>query len=117
MNKRNTSADKPGFFFADCNGEKIKINFEDILYIEGAGNYITIATKEFNKTLYKSMNAILELLPGNKFIRAHKSFIVAIDKVQSIRGNELIVRAKNGLKDIPIGITFKEKVLKQLGIG
>jgi hypothetical protein len=40
-----------------------------------------------------------------------------IEKVQSMRGNELIVRAKNGVKEIPVGITFKENVLKQLGIG
>jgi len=62
------------------------------------------------------MNAILELLPGNQFIRVHKSFIIAIDKVQSIRGNELIIKAKNGVKEIPVGLTFKESVFKRLGI-
>lgn len=116
LDKRSTLKTKQEFFFADNNGVKVKINFEDIIYIEGAGNYITIATNECNKTIYKSMSTMQELLPGNKFMRVHKSFVVAIDQVQSIKGNELVVRVKNGLKDIPVGVTFKENVLKQLGI-
>jgi two-component system, LytTR family, response regulator len=117
LNMRNLPLDKPGFFFADTNGEKVKINFEDIIYIEGAGNYITIATTENNKTIYKSMNAMQQLLPSTQLIRVHKSFFVAIDRVQSVRGNELTIKVKNGVKDIPVGITFKENVFKQLGIG
>ena len=62
------------------------------------------------------MNAMQELLPGHKFIRVHKSFYVAIDKVQSVKGNEIIVKLKDTEKNIPLGITYKENVLKQLGI-
>jgi DNA-binding LytR/AlgR family response regulator len=116
LDKRNTRADKPGFFFAEEDGQKVKINFDDIVYVEGAGNYIVIVTCENKKVIYKSMNAIQELLPCDKFMRVHKSYIVAIDKVQAIRGNEISVNIKDGDKNIPIGITFKENVLKQLGI-
>ena len=79
-------------------------------------NVITIATNKSNITIYKSMNAMQELLPGHKFIRVHKSFYIAIDKVQSVKGNEIIVKLKGGDKNIPIGITFKENVLNQLVI-
>jgi DNA-binding LytR/AlgR family response regulator len=116
LDKRNTQVEKTTFFFADEDGHKVKINFNDIVYVEGAGNYITVVTNECSRTIYKSMNAIQELLPGHKFIRVHKSFYIAIDKVQSVKGNEIIVKLKGGDKNIPIGITFKENVLKQLGI-
>jgi DNA-binding LytR/AlgR family response regulator len=109
-------ADKQNFFFVEDDGKKIKINFDDILYIEGAGNYIIIATTHANKIIYKSMNAVQVLLPCDKFIRAHKSFIVAINKILAIRGTQIMMDSKNSEKIIPIGITYKDNVLKQLGI-
>lgn len=65
---------------------------------------------------YKSMNAIQEILPALKFMRVHKSYIVAIDKIQTLRGNEICLHVKEDGKYIPIGITFKDRVLKQLRI-
>jgi two-component system, LytTR family, response regulator len=115
LNKRQIY-EKLNFFFVEENGRKSKINFENIVYIEGAGNYIIIASSEAKKIVYKSMNAIQEILPGSKFIRVHKSYIVSVDKVKAIRGNQLIINIKENDKHIPIGITYKENVLKQLGV-
>jgi DNA-binding LytR/AlgR family response regulator len=117
LDKRNTPAEQPGFFFADNEGGKVRINFDDIVYIEGAGNYIIIVSHENKKTIYKTMNAILEILPYDKFIRVHKSYLVAINQVHAVRGNEIIIKFKDSDKTIPIGIKFKENVLRQLGIG
>jgi two-component system, LytTR family, response regulator len=116
LDKRNTPAERPNFFFVEDNGKKVKINFDDIIYIEGAGNYIIIVTGEIKIVIYRTMNALQELLPDNKFMRVHKSYILAINKVQAIRGNELMISVKNTEMNIPIGVTYKENVMKQLGL-
>jgi len=105
-----------GFTFAEVDGKKIKINFDDIIYIEGARNYIIVATVKQKLITYKSMGSMQEILPLARFMRVHKSYIVAIDKIQALRGNEICLQVKEDGKYIPIGITFKEKVLKQLRI-
>jgi len=117
LDKRTTSFERPNFFFAEDDGKKNRINFDDIVYVEGAGNYIIIVTAEAKTIIYKSMNALHELLPSDKFMRIHKSYILAINKVQAVRGNEIIIHSKDGNKHLPIGITFKENVMKRLGIG
>lgn len=116
FDKLNYSVDKPSYFFVENQGKKVKINFDDIVYIEGSGNYIIIVNNDNKMVVYKSMSSIQELLPCDKFIRIHKSFILAINKVQAIRGNEIIIKLKDAEKSIPIGTTYKDNILKQLGI-
>jgi DNA-binding LytR/AlgR family response regulator len=117
LDKRTNIMERPNFFFAEDDGKKTRINFDDIVYVEGAGNYIVIVTNEVKTIIYKSMNSLQELLPADKFMRIHKSYILAIDKIQAIKGNEIIIPLKEGTKNIPIGITFKEDVMRRLGIG
>jgi DNA-binding LytR/AlgR family response regulator len=107
---------KADFIFADVDGKKMKINFNDIIYIEGARNYIIVAGVKQKIITYRSMNSMQEILPSEQFMRVHKSYIVAINKIQALRGNEICVLVKEEGKYIPIGITYKEKVLKQLKI-
>jgi len=116
LDKRNSPTDKTNFFFAEDDGKKVRINFDDIIYVEGGGNYIVIVCHENIKAIYKTMNAILEILPCDKFIRVHKSYLVAINQVHAVRGNEIIIKLKDADKTIPIGTKFKENVLRQLGI-
>lgn len=104
------------FFFADAEGKKIKIKFSEIIYVEGAGNYVYIITEEKKIVWYKTMNGIQELLPKNKFIRIHKSYIISINNIKSVRGNEVFLMLKGNSKNFPIGITYKEHLLKSLGI-
>ncbi len=116
LNKIKDSSSTHNFFFADVNGKKVKITFDDIIYIEAARNYIIIATDESRHIIYRSMNSVLEVLPHDKFIRVHKSYILAIDRIISIRGSEFLIERKNKKIDIPLGITFKKRVLKRLNI-
>ena len=116
LNKRKASESAHNFFFADVNGKKLKINFEAIIFIEAARNYIIISTDENRHIIYRSMNSVLEVLPHERFIRVHKSYILAIDRIKSIRGSEIVIERKTKQIDIPIGITFKKNVLKRLCI-
>jgi two-component system LytT family response regulator len=105
------------YFFADSNGMKQKINFKDISFIESAGNYVLIqGDNDLKILIYKSLNAMQEIVPAKKFIRVHKSYIVSINHIQAIRGNELIVKKNDTVVNVLIGKTFKGLTLKKLNI-
>ena len=104
------------FFFADVDGKKVKIGFEEIIYVEGARNYVFIVTPSKKMITYKSMTALMGILPEEKFVRLHKSFIASVEKITAVRGNEVGVTLNGEEKYIPIGATYKSDVFKKLGI-
>ena len=90
----------------------VKISLADILFVEGMKDYLRInSTKGKTHTLlnFKEMN---KLLNTNNFIRVHKSYIVAINKIESIEKNKIIINDKL----IPIGNTYKKDFLKRIKI-
>lgn len=115
-NNNSTTEAAKDFFFADFDGKKVKINMKDIVYIESSGNYITIFGNNLKLLLYKSMSSIQEILDPDIFIRCHKSFVVSINFLEAVRGNELALKFGNITKYIAIGATFKDAVLKKLRI-
>jgi two-component system, LytTR family, response regulator len=82
-----------------------RIELKTILYIEGMKDYLKIVTSEKAILTLQSFKGILEILPSNEFVRAHKSFIVAINKIESIERN----RIKIGKTLIPISDTYREE--------
>ncbi|PWK18088.1 LytTR family two component transcriptional regulator [Arcicella aurantiaca] len=87
-------------------GRMIKIEFADILYIEGLGDYIKIITKERSIVTLSTLTKIIETLPATNFIRVHKSFIINSDKIDSIdSANSLVIM--NDKKEITLGRAFK----------
>ena len=77
----------------------MKLNFKDIKYIEGLGDYIKIHTKTKTIVSKITVKRMEELLPANLFPRVHKSFIVALDMIDSIEGNQITIEDQK----IPIG--------------
>lgn len=110
----NTSSEnnKNDFIFVKSEYENIKVNIQDIKYIEGLKDYIKIHLKS-EKTLLtlSSFKAILEKLPSN-FIRTHRSYIINIDCIRAMQKTNVFI---NDIR-IPIGETFKKVVLKRLGV-
>ena len=86
-------------------GHEVRVKFDDILYVEGMNNYVGINTKKGEKILtLMNMKHFEEILPKDEFLRVHKSYIIAIDAITSIEGNEVVL----GKLTVPIGITYKE---------
>lgn len=104
------------FFFADTNGRKIKIKFKDLIYVESSGNYVILHGYNFKTMIYKSMNKMQEILDPGQFIRIHKSYIVSIEHIDSIKGNECILNVPEMKTNFPIGTTFRASTLKKLQI-
>lgn len=110
----NTSSEnnKNDFIFVKSEYENIKVNIQDIKYIEGLKDYIKIHLKQEKILLtLSSFKAILEKLPSN-FIRTHRSYIINIDCIRAIQKTNIVI---NDIR-IPIGETFKKVVFKRLGV-
>ncbi|SEB45824.1 DNA-binding response regulator, LytR/AlgR family [Tenacibaculum sp. MAR_2009_124] len=101
------------FIFVKSEYENIKVNLNDIEYIKGLKDYIKIHLKDQTKPLLtlSSFKAILEKLPSN-FIRTHRSYIININCIRALQKTNVVI---NDVR-IPIGETYKEVVLKRLGV-
>ncbi len=94
---------KQQFLFIKVDGNYIKIEEEDILYIQAALEYVEIITVEKKYLAYSSMTAIMDKLPtSTDFLRVHRSYIVRLDKIEALEGTKL--RIKDNL--IPVGKTY-----------
>lgn len=103
------------FIFVKSEYENIKINADSIKYIQGLKDYIKIYTNESKKAILtlSSFKSILEKLPSNQFIRVHRSYIVNISAIRALQKTKIVL--DNEIR-IPIGETFKDDVLKVLGV-
>lgn len=99
-----------GYFFVKTESRLQKIYFDDILYVEGQGDYLRIITRNEKIMTLQSFKKMEEALPKNNFIRIHKSYMVAIDKIESIERS----RIKMGEKLIPISDTYKSQFNEEL---
>lgn len=98
------------YIFVKSGYETVKINIKNILYIEALKDYIQIFTEEKKVLTLMSMVQILKALPLGEFLRAHRSFIIAIDKITKIATKKIHV----GKKEIPIGDIYREEFQKLL---
>ncbi len=88
-----------------------KINYDDLLYIEGQHEYVSFYTKGKRITALYALKTLEEKLPADRFVRVHKSYIVSIDQIQEIEQLSLSVANTK----IPIGGNYREALLKKLG--
>ena len=89
----------------------VKINLNDIFYVESLKDYIKVITKLGDYVVHKSLSAITEELPQANFIRIHRSFTISINKITAIEGNIIEIADKK----IPIGRNYikqtKDRIL------
>lgn len=100
----------PDYFFIKSDSKLVRIHYNDILFVEALQNYVAVHTADKKYITYLTFKSIEDHLPANRFIRTHKSFIVAAAKVESIEGNDIRI----GSHHIPISRTERETVLQQL---
>ncbi|RYE18386.1 MAG: response regulator transcription factor [Sphingobacteriaceae bacterium] len=84
----------------------VKINFSDIYYLEGAGDYVVIHTITEQIITLQSMKSLEESLPGNLFVRVHKSYIIALNKINFIERGRISINRQM----IPISDTYKNRI-------
>lgn len=98
------------FIFVKTEHKIQKIYLDDILYIEGLKDYISIFTRTERIITLQNMKKMEESLPVKSFVRVHKSYIIALGKIESIERSRIQI----GEKIIPIGDTYREYFFKQI---
>ena len=103
---------KQDYFFIKVDYKERKINFSDILYIEGLKDYIKIHLASTPKPIitHNSLKNIMLTVQDNGFARVHKSFIVSIHHIKSITKNRIVINDQW----IPIGDNYKEDFLNMI---
>ena len=100
---------KPAYLFVKTGYDQVKVDFGDIDYLEATGNYVNFVLGGRHVLSRMTITECEELLPADRFLRIHRSFITAIGKVQKIERHQLTV---NG-NILPIGASYMQ-VTKQL---
>jgi DNA-binding LytR/AlgR family response regulator len=98
------------YMFVKSDQKLVRILFSDIDYIEGMKDYVKIYTKEKMIVTLHTMKFFESNLPSNSFIRIHKSYIVNLNSIRSISGNELEIHQTR----LPIGSSYKEGLMRTI---
>lgn len=99
---------QPEYLMVRVEYSTVRIDIDDILFVEGLKDYVKIATPHKNYVTKSSMKNVEEKLPADRFKRVHKSFIVNLDKVQAFENNHLVI----GEHKIPLGSHNREEFLR-----
>lgn len=100
----------PDFIFVKIDRKMFKIDFSKILWLESLSDYLKIQTFDGSKVTRETISSIEMKLPSSKFLRIHRSFIIAIDQIESYSNEEVVIQNKS----FPISRTYKEQVIKTL---
>lgn len=100
----------PTYFFIKADNKLVKLDYDDVLFVEALQNYVTIQTRERKYITYLTFKSVEEYLPADKFIKTHKSYIVSASKIDTIEGNDIRI----GNHHLPISRNLKEEVMEKL---
>jgi two-component system LytT family response regulator len=86
--------------------EQIKVLYDDILYLEAAGNYMTFVLSDQNLLSRSTVNEAANFLPTDKFVRVHRSYIVAISKIDKVERHQVTINKAK----IPVGESYSQNL-------
>lgn len=87
-----------------------RVNTDEILYCEAVDDYVKVITTEEQYMVHNTLKKLLEELPAGFFLRVHKSYIIARDRIRFFEGNYV----KVGDKDVPIGASYRDEIFARL---
>ena len=102
--------------FIKKNSTLVRLRYDDILWVEALENYVIFNTFEDKYTIHFTMKAIEQKLPAKKFTRVHRSYIVNTGSIEVIEDNSVLIRVQDGTKNIPIGKSYKEKLMGDINL-
>lgn len=108
----STRKHTPEFMMVKSNKKLYKVSLSEIKFIQSLGDFVKIHTEDKVYISSDTLKHIATQLPDSLFVRIHKSYIISLNAFKYIEGN----RVKIGDEFLPIGITYKEDLLKSLDI-
>jgi DNA-binding LytR/AlgR family response regulator len=106
--------DNKDFIFVKSNSRLVKLNTKDLYFVEALKDYVVINTLDSRYTIHSTMKDIEKKLPGDKFIRVHRSYIVRLDKIASIEYPNL--HLENDKRIIPIGGSYRDDLVNRINL-
>ena len=104
-NYRN-STETSDHLYVKTGYEQVKVLYEEILYLEAAGNYVTFVLKDKSILSRSTVSEAMNQLPSNKFIRIHRSFIVAMNKINKAERHQVTIDGTS----IPVGESYSQNL-------
>lgn len=98
--------------FIKTDSKIVKVNYDHILFIEALADYAVINTNSNKYIIHSTMKGLEQKLPSSYFSRVHRSYIVNVDKVDSIEDMNIKIDEHN----IPVGASYKESFMKRLNM-
>lgn len=102
------------FFFVKADKKLVKVNFDDILYIEGLKDYVIIRLETGRVITLQTMKSLEDRLPAHRFKRVHRSYIVNIKRINAILGNMVELTEAGKIKQLPIGKNYRDELLDMI---
>ena len=98
--------------FVKVDSRLVKIRSSEVSWIEALGDYIVINTSENKYIVHNTMKGIESKLSSDKFLRVHRSYIVRLDKIETLDESVMVIKQKI----IPIGGTYKSRLMNRLNM-
>ncbi|HEV7330300.1 MAG TPA: LytTR family DNA-binding domain-containing protein [Flavisolibacter sp.] len=96
--------------FLKQDSKLVKVAFGDVLYVEALKDFSKLFLKDRTMLISAHLKIMEDLLPADRFLRVHRSYIISLDKINAVQGNVVEI----GKQEIPVGTTYKEELLKRL---
>ena len=108
-NFRNAT-ETPDHLYIKTGYEQVKVSFDDICYVEATGNYVTFVLKDKNILSRSTFIEAINLLPEEKFVRVHRSYVVAVNKIDKVERNQVTVNKAA----IPVSEAYNDNLMAAL---
>jgi DNA-binding LytR/AlgR family response regulator len=108
-NFRNAT-ETPDYLYVKTGYEQLKVYYEDIFYLEASGNYVTFVLKDKQVLSRSTFIEVVNLFPADKFVRIHRSYLVAVNKIDKVERHQVTV---NNIK-IPVGEAYSQNLVAAL---
>ena len=106
--KHTSELSKGQYLVLKSDRKLFKVNFEEILYLQAWGDYVKIICRDRTLLPKETLTKVAERLPTERFVRIHRSYIVAIEAIAFIEGNQVAI----GNTKLPVSQSYKENLLK-----
>ena len=111
-NKEEVNVKEDEFIFIRDSNIIRRLKLDNILFAEAMGDYVKLYTQEKFYAIHTTLKAVEERLPSSRFLRVHRSYLVAIDKIDSMEGGVLIINRK----PLPVADAYRSALNKRMNI-
>jgi DNA-binding LytR/AlgR family response regulator len=101
---------EPDFIMVKADKKMFRIELDQLLYVEAMGDYIRLVTTDKKLTVYDRLSSFLEKLPKDRFCQIHKSYLIALSRIDYIEGNQACI----GNVYLPVSKSYRNELAKSL---